>query len=74
LAEFADLGANNLKLADSVLVWTLANMWDRRGFFYFQKHPLFTVRTSFMRWSQAWMLLALAARLDKLTESEEAAP
>jgi hypothetical protein len=60
LVELADLGNDNIDLARSVLDWTIANMWDKRGFFYYQKLPCFTVRTSFMRWSQAWMLLALA--------------
>jgi hypothetical protein len=56
-----------------VLAWTLSNMWDPRGFFYFQQHPRYTVRTSFMRWSQAWMLLALATLLGKSAGKEEAA-
>jgi hypothetical protein len=60
LAEFADFGKDIIDLACSVLNWALDNMWDEHGFFYFQKRPHFTVRTPFMRWSQAWMLLALA--------------
>ncbi|MGZ4886188.1 MAG: hypothetical protein ACXVJK_00600 [Candidatus Aminicenantales bacterium] len=64
LTEFRDFGKDNVDLAHSVLGWALRNMWDNRGFFYFQKHARFTVRTSFMRWSQAWMLLALASLLD----------
>ena len=74
LTEFQDFGKDNIALAQDVLRWALSNMWDRQGFFYFQKHPHYTVRTSFMRWSQAWMLLALAARLGKLTANAEAAP
>ncbi|OGD32806.1 MAG: hypothetical protein A2V45_15610 [Candidatus Aminicenantes bacterium RBG_19FT_COMBO_58_17] len=65
LTEFADFGADNLKLADAVLDWALENMRNKRGYFYFQKRPLFTVKTSFMRWSQAWMLLALASLLNE---------
>jgi hypothetical protein len=61
LTEFRDFGQENIDLAWSVLGWTLSKMWDRRGFFYFQKHRLYTIRTSFMRWSQAWMLAGLAA-------------
>lgn len=61
LVEFRDAGEDNIDLARKVLGWTLDNMWDERGFFFFQKHSRYTVRTSFMRWSQAWMLLALAA-------------
>jgi hypothetical protein len=60
LREFAE---DNLDLTHSVLKWAMANMWDPRGFFYYQKWPYLKVHTSFMRWSQAWMLLALATFL-----------
>lgn len=63
LTEFQDFAKDNICLANTVLDWAMRNMWDHRGFFYFQKHACFTVRISFMRWSQAWMLLALATLL-----------
>jgi len=63
LSEFSDLGKGNDDLAYSVLNWALANMWDRRGFFYYQMSPFYTVKISFMRWSQAWMLLSLSTFL-----------
>jgi hypothetical protein len=47
-------------MADKVLRWALTNMWDERGFFYYRVLRAMTIRTSYMRWSQAWMLLALA--------------
>ncbi|MGB8953524.1 MAG: hypothetical protein WCC06_12770 [Candidatus Aminicenantales bacterium] len=65
LIEFGDIVDGNINLAHSVLHWAMANMWDARGFFYFQKLPYYTVRIPFMRWSQAWMLLALATLLDE---------
>ena len=74
LAEFADFGKENVGLAYSVLNWALANMWDSRGFFRFQKRAHYTVRTPFMRWSEAWMLWALATLLGKPTGKEVAAP
>lgn len=63
LTEFVDLDRDNIGLAYKVMDWTLANLWNARGYFYFQKRPRFTVRTSFLRWSQAWMLLALSTLL-----------
>jgi hypothetical protein len=60
LIEFRDLDQNNIALAYRVLEWTLANMWDDRGFFYYQVTPYYKNKISYMRWSQAWMLLALA--------------
>jgi hypothetical protein len=65
LTEFQDLNPSSLPLADKVLQWTLDHMWDERGFFYYRVLRLATIRTSYMRWSQAWMLLALATRLSE---------
>ena len=40
--------------------WTLINMAAPDGSFYYQRHRLWTNRTPYMRWGQAWMLRALA--------------
>ena len=61
LLEFRDLDAGNLELADSVFNWAMKHMWDERGFFYYRVLRFCTIRTSYMRWSQAWMLLALSS-------------
>jgi hypothetical protein len=45
---------------DRLLGWVLTHMWDERGFFYFQQWPRFTNKIPYMRWSQAWMVYALA--------------
>ncbi len=60
LLAFKDLHPNSIQLAHSVFQWAMNNMWDERGFFYYRVLRFGTVRTSYMRWSQAWMLLALA--------------
>jgi hypothetical protein len=59
LLEFRDLDADNLRLVSSVYRWAMEQMWDERGFFYYRVLRMGKVRTSYMRWSQAWMLLAL---------------
>ena len=59
LLAFGDFGQDNSQLAFSVFRWAMEHMWDDRGFFYYRVLRLGTVRTSYMRWSQAWMLLAL---------------
>jgi len=64
LIEFKDFAGGNSPLAHSVMNWGLRNMWDARGFFYFQKLPHYMVRIPFMRWSQAWMLMALSTLLE----------
>jgi hypothetical protein len=62
------------ELKSKVLFWTLSNMQDPKGYFYFQKKRFFTNRISYMRWSQAWMLKALAFVLADQKESSRKAP
>jgi len=50
-----------IEMAWTIADWTIRNMQDGKGFFYYQKWPMVTNRIPFMRWSQAWMLLALAS-------------
>ncbi|MDI6698990.1 MAG: hypothetical protein QME85_08650 [Candidatus Saccharicenans sp.] len=63
LEALRDLDISNEALALSVLDWTLKNMWNKRGYFYYQVMRFYKNRISYMRWSQAWMLLALAELL-----------
>jgi hypothetical protein len=66
LLELKDLDSANIGLARAVLAWAMKNMWDSHGYFYYQKLPLYTNRISYMRWSQAWMVLALSTLLETL--------
>ena len=59
LLAFKDVDSTNLPLAHSVLQWAMTHMWDDQGFFYYRVLRSHTNRISYMRWSQAWMLLAL---------------
>ncbi len=59
LRTFSDVDAEAGRLAESVLAWAMTHMWNPRGFFYYRVLRGLTIRTSYMRWSQAWMLLAL---------------
>lgn len=65
LVKFSYLDPSNLSLARKVLLWTMKNMWDDRGFFYYRVLRAMKIRTSYMRWSQAWMLLALSTFLSE---------
>ncbi|MGJ5813872.1 hypothetical protein [Paludibaculum fermentans] len=64
LVALKDLAPGSLSLAHTVLEWALNHMWDDRGFFFYRVLRSCTVRTSYMRWSQAWMLMAAAALLE----------
>jgi hypothetical protein len=59
LLTFKDVDSGNLPLAHSVFQWAMTHMWDDRGFFYYRVLRSHTNRISYMRWSQAWMLLAM---------------
>jgi hypothetical protein len=65
LVELRDRMPDASALAERVTRWTLENLRDsRRGFFYYQRRRFYTVRTPYMRWTQAWMLYALARRIE----------
>ncbi len=63
LMTFRRLDPGAELLAHSVLSWALEHMSDGRGFFYYRVLRSGTIRTSYMRWSQAWMSLALSTLL-----------
>jgi len=63
LVELGSVSEQNQQLAEKVALWTLANMQDSKGYFYFQRMSLLTNKIAYMRWSQAWMLKALVTLL-----------
>jgi hypothetical protein len=58
----------NKKLIDNVLNWTIDNMQDKEGYFYYQKRKYFTNKISYMRWTQAWMFFALTIYLKETND------
>lgn len=54
---------NNVKLAENIACWMTKNMQHRTGYFYFRKLKYYTIKQSFMRWSNAWMLAGLSELL-----------
>nr|MBA2731266.1 hypothetical protein [Acidobacteriota bacterium] len=60
LLELQELDNTAIDLAQKIALWAIQNLRDPRGFFYYQRRRFYTVRTPYMRWSQAWMLYALA--------------
>jgi len=59
LTRLAYLSPDYSVFAATIANWTIKNMQSKKGFFYYKKYPLYTIKTPFMRWSQAWMFLAL---------------
>lgn len=61
---FSDIDSNSISLAWHLAQWASEHMQDERGFFFYQKHRTFQIRTPYMRWSQAWMQRALVSLLN----------
>jgi glycosyltransferase involved in cell wall biosynthesis/rhamnogalacturonyl hydrolase YesR len=68
----------SLDLAADVAGWTISNLFDESGYFYYRKYPFVTSRTPYFHWGQATMfkalahlLLATAARGERETKDRE---
>lgn len=69
LCGLAHFDSRSLPLAKEVCDWSVREMRSPEGWFYYQKWPWFTNRINYMRWSQSWMLLALATFQETLASS-----
>lgn len=56
---------NKTELAISVAEYMIDSMQNEKGFFYFRKFKNYQIKTSFMRWSNAWMFVGLSYILMK---------
>jgi hypothetical protein len=72
LVELRGRIPNTLILAEQIAEWATQQMRDERGFYYYQRRRFHAVRIPYMRWSQAWMMYALA-RLMETMRSEPGA-
>ncbi len=69
-ARLSRLAPEYLDFAKTIADWTIDSLQDAdEGFFYYRKYRHFRNKTSYMRWGQAWMLLALATLLKTLQDS-----
>ena len=59
--------AENKDLAANVLEWTLNNMQDKKGYFYYQLKKGISSKISYMRWSNAFMFNAFTYYLKEIT-------
>jgi hypothetical protein len=64
LVELQTFDSGATELADKIARWAIENLRDPRGFFYYQRRRFHTVRTPYMRWSEAWMLYGLSRLLE----------
>jgi hypothetical protein len=55
--------------AFGVFDWGMKHLWNRSGYFYYWQYRILRNKISYMRWTQAWMLLALTTLLEDLARS-----
>jgi hypothetical protein len=59
-ALLKDYHPEYLDFARTIAHWTIENMQDSSGYFYYRKYPLFTNKIPYIRWAQGWMMVALS--------------
>jgi hypothetical protein len=64
LVELRGRIPGTLMLAEKLAQWTISNLHDSKGYFYYQRRRFQTVRIPYMRWSEAWMVYGLARLLE----------
>lgn len=60
LAQFAADDSRYLELAKRTANWTIENMLDSRGYFYYRRYPFVASRIPMLHWGQATMFKALS--------------
>ena len=63
--------ATALDLAEEVAAWTIRNMQDSEGYFYYRQYPLMKAKTPMLHWGQATMFKALAHLFHSLSCSAQ---
>ena len=69
LSQLARRYDDALPRAEAVARWTIDNMRHPDGYFYYRRYRWLTVKIPYMRWGQAWMMLALS-RLQQVLTAE----
>jgi UDP-N-acetyl-D-mannosaminouronate:lipid I N-acetyl-D-mannosaminouronosyltransferase len=46
------------ELVDKVINWTIVNMQDKKGYFYYQLKKSISSKIPYMRWAEAWVFYA----------------
>lgn len=70
LAKFAGGSPDSLATAVRVAQWTISEMQDRSGYFYYRRYPLLVARIPMLHWGQATMFHALTLLLAQLQAAD----
>jgi hypothetical protein len=65
LLRLKELGEVCDELALKVFRWGEAHLGNGQGYYFYQSTPYWVNKIEYMRWSQAWMLLALTTLLEE---------
>jgi hypothetical protein len=57
---YSDEDPTALAMAQLVAHWTISNMQDRDGHFYYRRYPYLTAKTPYFHWGQSTMFRALS--------------
>jgi hypothetical protein len=54
-------------LAEKVALWTINNMQDKKGYFYYRQYPMgINAKTPMLHWAEATMFKSLSLLLTKI--------
>jgi rhamnogalacturonyl hydrolase YesR len=67
LANFSAYDNEALNLAIKVANWTIDNMQDKDGHFYYRQYPFIKAKTPMLHWAQATSYKALALLLSRIS-------
>ncbi|HLG59272.1 MAG TPA: hypothetical protein VI485_28290 [Vicinamibacterales bacterium] len=68
LSNFSDMDEGSLGLAERVATWTITNMQDKDGHFYYRMYPLLKAKAPMLHWAQATTYRALALLWSRLLQ------
>jgi len=71
LANFSKYDESALELALKVAKWTIDNMQDKDGYFYYRQYPIIKAKTPMLHWAQATTYKALALLLLRIHKKEK---
>ncbi|MGB5156744.1 MAG: hypothetical protein WBN77_04815 [Desulfobacterales bacterium] len=66
LANFSGYDESSLELGVRVAKWTIENMQDQTGYFYFMRYPYMTLKVPMIHWAQATTYKAMSMLLKAL--------
>jgi len=67
----SDEDPESLELAQRVAAWTIRNMQDGKGYFYYRQYPMMKAKMPMLHWGQGTMFKALAHLLLRLVPTTQ---